>query len=271
MEEESSRRPNFSQEETDVLVREVQARSTRIYGTASRALRADDAKAAWEKVASVVNSCCPDTLRTVAQCKKRFNDVRRRAKHKLSEHRRQTGATGGGPSTSVPLTLAEDIASSTLSSVSIVGFGGIEVGTGKTNLFPYQQRYLVTCLNPLQQMNCVHRSQTPRATRMNSEPPPFLDIQTDGFEMLERELGSLTSRVQGLEAQLQAVDDRLRRVGDQLLPLASIDVHLRQLADAAERLLPRDTASVPSRSPRLRPCIRGGMRRSGGRGREGGR
>ena len=81
----SSRRPNFSQEETDVLVREVQARSTRIYGIANRPPRADDAKTAWDEVTNIVNQVCPDILRTAAQCKKRFNDVRRRGKRKLAE------------------------------------------------------------------------------------------------------------------------------------------------------------------------------------------
>ncbi|CAJ1057637.1 uncharacterized protein LOC117490598 [Xyrichtys novacula] len=48
-EETSARQLNFSQEETDVLVREVQSRSGRIYGHANRPPRADDAKAAWEE------------------------------------------------------------------------------------------------------------------------------------------------------------------------------------------------------------------------------
>ena len=133
--ETSARQPNFSQEETDALVREVQSRSGRIYGHANRPPRVDDAKAAWEEVSAAVNQVCPDVLRTAAQCKKRFNDVRRRAKLKLSQHRRQTATTGGGPSTSVVLSPAEDVASSTLPKISIEGFGVSEVGlTGKTNI-----------------------------------------------------------------------------------------------------------------------------------------
>ena len=68
MAEESSsvRRPNFSQEETDVLVREVQARSVRIYGTVSRPPRADDAKVAWEEVTTIVNQCCVSLVRSLS-------------------------------------------------------------------------------------------------------------------------------------------------------------------------------------------------------------
>ena len=90
----SVRRPNFSQEETEILVREVQARSVRIYGTASRPPRADDAKVAWEEVTNIINQLGSGALRTVTQCKKRFNDVRRRAKQKLADHRRQSSGTG---------------------------------------------------------------------------------------------------------------------------------------------------------------------------------
>ncbi len=50
------------------------------YGNANRPSRADDAKTTWEEVTNTVNQVCPDILRTAAQCKKWFNDVRRRAK-----------------------------------------------------------------------------------------------------------------------------------------------------------------------------------------------
>lgn len=50
----------FSREETDVLVREVQAQSGRINGNANRPPRTDEAEVLWEEV--IVNQVCPDTL-----------------------------------------------------------------------------------------------------------------------------------------------------------------------------------------------------------------
>ena len=45
-----ARQPNILQEETDVLVREVQAHSNWIYGNADRPPRTDEAEVVWEEV-----------------------------------------------------------------------------------------------------------------------------------------------------------------------------------------------------------------------------
>lgn len=83
---------------------------------------------AWEEVAVSVSSSSGIT-RTAAQCRKRYSDVRRRGKQKLAAHRKHHMETGGGPPTNMEeMTLAEDIAASTLSAESIEGFGGLEVG-----------------------------------------------------------------------------------------------------------------------------------------------
>ena len=57
--------PKLLQEDTDVLVREVQAHSGWIYGNTDRPPQTDEAEVGWEEV--MVNLICPDTLRTVAQ------------------------------------------------------------------------------------------------------------------------------------------------------------------------------------------------------------
>ncbi len=93
--------------------------------------------------------------------------------------------------------------------------------------------------------------------------------------MLEWELGALSSRVQGVEAQLQTMNERLLGLEDSLRPLASIDQSLRRLGDAADSLFPRPAA--PCRRWPLRPRTRGGLssppslKGRGRRGRGGGR
>ncbi len=110
------------------------------------------------------------------------------------------------------------------------------------------------------------------------EDEAFIQIQEGGFGMLERELGALSSRVQGVEAQLQTMNERLLGLEDSLRPLASIDQSLRRLGDAADSLFPRPPllpAAPRCRWP-LRPRTRGGLsspprlRGRGRRGRRGG-
>lgn len=82
----NSATPNCSvgQEETDVLVQGAPNRQEQIYGSANEPLRTDDGKLAGEEVTNLVN-CCSGPPQTAAQCGKRFNDIRRRARNKLEK------------------------------------------------------------------------------------------------------------------------------------------------------------------------------------------
>ncbi len=121
----SAKKERFTEGETDLLVREV---------------KACEVKQVWEEVAAIVSSSSGIT-RTVSQCRKRYNDVRRRGKQKLAAHRHQLHETGGGPpNTTVDLMPAKDIAASTLSAESIEGFGGLEVGVQGNAMITINQR-----------------------------------------------------------------------------------------------------------------------------------
>lgn len=133
------RQKKFTQEETDILVREVQNRYDKIYGTRNRPPRSEDVKKAWDEVAKTLNATSSTGIRrTAMQCRKRFNDVRRRTKQKIAGSRRAmqgsgagagAGAGGGGggaaASTSETPSPAED---TTFPEESAHGFGGLEFG-----------------------------------------------------------------------------------------------------------------------------------------------
>ena len=58
-------------------------RQEQIYGAANEPLRTDDGKLSGEEVTNLVN-CCSGPPQTAAQYRKRFNDIRRRARKKLA-------------------------------------------------------------------------------------------------------------------------------------------------------------------------------------------
>ncbi|CAJ1053925.1 myb-related transcription factor%2C partner of profilin-like [Xyrichtys novacula] len=110
----STRKRNFSDKETELLLREVQARFNRIYGYADRPPRPDEARAAWEEISVRVNQISSDVRRTASQCKKRFNDLRRRARLRLAKDLPQhTATTGSGPSTNIAPCAPGDVVSPT--------------------------------------------------------------------------------------------------------------------------------------------------------------
>ena len=72
--------------------REVQPGQACIY---AKPANANYVKTAWEEVTAIVSASSLGPLRTVGQCRKRFNDVRPRGKHKLASCQRDTCSTGG--------------------------------------------------------------------------------------------------------------------------------------------------------------------------------
>ncbi|KAK7925160.1 hypothetical protein WMY93_007470 [Mugilogobius chulae] len=121
------RSERFKPEETKLLVELVRSKENAIYGDSKTGPKPNDAKQAWEEIAACISSSS-GVVRSAFQCRKRYNDVRRRGKDKAATFRREMAGTGGGPSTVEPLTPAEELAVSTLPSESIEGFGGIEKG-----------------------------------------------------------------------------------------------------------------------------------------------
>ncbi|CAJ1081169.1 myb-related transcription factor%2C partner of profilin-like [Xyrichtys novacula] len=219
MEETSARQPNFSQEETDVLVREVQSRSGRIYGHANRPPRADDAKAAWEEVTAA------------------------------APHKRGGGGGGGG-------------GGRTTAAAAVGGQGGGEGGRGRRRRPRGGGRGGPGGAGAGARDAGGGRTQTRagntgrRRNRVQREDRPFLETQRAGFQMLERELGSMGARLGSLEAQVKLLQEVLQA---SLLPLASGVATLQRLVQGAERLLPPAHSSAPA-CPRwpLRLRTRGG-------------
>ncbi len=122
-----ARQERFTAEETDVLVRAVKDREVVLYGDGRNPPKIASVKQAWEEIATIVSSA--GIPRTSHQCRKRYNDIRRRGKSKLASINRARRVTGGGSASTQDLTPAEDIAASTLTAESVEGFGGFEIGT----------------------------------------------------------------------------------------------------------------------------------------------
>ena len=82
--------------------------------------------AAWRRVADSVGQAS-GISRTAEQCQKKYADVRRLVKKKLSE-RAQAQTGGGSPPQEPTLTPTEELVAARIPSQSVVGFGGPQVG-----------------------------------------------------------------------------------------------------------------------------------------------
>ncbi|KAJ8390677.1 hypothetical protein AAFF_G00100570 [Aldrovandia affinis] len=247
------RQERFSKGESDLLVREVQSRQERIYGTPKKPPRASDVKAAWEEVAAIITaSSSGGPLRTAVQCRKRFNDVKRRGR-KLASCRRDTRSTGGGPPTTQSLTPAEETAGSTLPTESAQGFGGLQadapgpLAEGRPQTQPEPETG-----GPARQEEGDDNPGLPnrrpsggQRRTQGQRDQPFLELQRAGFDMLQRELGLLR----------RTINSRLRRMESRAHPLrVSISRSLERLANVAERQSGPARAPSTPRAPRHPPA-----------------
>ncbi|CAJ1081150.1 myb-related transcription factor%2C partner of profilin-like [Xyrichtys novacula] len=209
--ETSARQPNFSQEETDALVREVQSRSGRIYGHANRPPRVDDAKAAWEE---------QHTTREEEEEEEEQQQQVVGGEEKEGEDEDDREEEDQGEPEPVPET---------------------REGAGRGDEPATRGR---------------------RRNRVQREDQPFLDTQRAGFLMLERELGSMGTRLGSLEAQVKALQEVLQA---SLLPLAAGVATLQRLVQVAAEAAHK-RGRPPGLTDRLqRPDPRGGGGGGGGR------
>ncbi|KAJ8354879.1 hypothetical protein SKAU_G00224460 [Synaphobranchus kaupii] len=270
MEDDIFVRRSFSQDETEVLVREVQSRRHRIYGTSNRPPRIDDVKSAWEEITNAVNACSSGPMRTVAQCRKRFNDVRRRGKQKLATARRESRATGGGPSSWPSSTPVEDVQLSIPFS-SVDSFGGIEAGyqpppmaatSPSAPAGPSCALASPSCAAGPSSAPTVEPDRAQRRgvrRRWDDDDQLFLYLQRGGFQMIEREFQTLnhtlntrlTRLERAIRVGLAAINQTLSLVtASQPTPAAS----LAQNQVSAEA--PSDpTAAPPLASPDQGPPV----------------
>jgi len=121
---------NFSKQEMEVLVSEVEARQEILFGKLGMHLTSEMKKGGWSEVTEKVNQVSGGELRTEKSVKKKWTDMASMLKKKEAARRREMCVTGGGtaPDTET-LSDVEVKVVGMLASESIEGvYGGCDVG-----------------------------------------------------------------------------------------------------------------------------------------------
>ncbi|XP_043849836.1 myb-related transcription factor, partner of profilin [Dromiciops gliroides] len=93
------RKPRFSYEENQILIQEVRANYSQLYGTQSRRVTVAERRRVWEGIAAKINGIT-SWKRTGQEVQKRWNDFKRRTKEKLARVPHSTQGSGVGPGAS---------------------------------------------------------------------------------------------------------------------------------------------------------------------------
>lgn len=88
------RKPRFSFEENQILIREVRAHYPQLYGVQSRRVSVAERRRVWDSIATKINGIT-SWKRTGQEVQKRWNDFKRRTKEKLARVPHST--QGAGP------------------------------------------------------------------------------------------------------------------------------------------------------------------------------
>lgn len=88
------RKPRFSFEENQILIREVRAHYPQLYGAQSRRVSVAERRRVWDSIAAKINGIT-SWKRTGQEVQKRWNDFKRRTKEKLARVPHST--QGAGP------------------------------------------------------------------------------------------------------------------------------------------------------------------------------
>ncbi|XP_075062061.1 uncharacterized protein LOC142150767 [Mixophyes fleayi] len=103
----TGRNVRFSHDENCVLVHNIIPCYEVILGNLAARTPLRRRHQLWGRVCEAVNAVGP-LKRTVAHCRKRFSDIKRRLKEKMAQERRSTRRTGGGPPLRMEYTTYEE-------------------------------------------------------------------------------------------------------------------------------------------------------------------
>lgn len=119
------RKLRFSDRELEVLTEEVQKHASQING---KNVTVTAKNHIWDLISQSV-SAVGISKRVSMDCKRRWNDLKRRTKEKISFNASQAKQTGGGPSQQQPLNCYEETVEQTLVSEQVTGLEeGIDTG-----------------------------------------------------------------------------------------------------------------------------------------------
>jgi hypothetical protein len=119
------RSKNFKVEETAVLVEEVEKRRALLFGPLKGPnLTQFHRDRGWQQVVDAVNAVAP-TVRTAAELRSKFKDLKTRAKHRVNAVKREGRKTGGGQNeANTPLSVIDAKLSQFIGTDSIEGIAG---------------------------------------------------------------------------------------------------------------------------------------------------
>ncbi|XP_061682462.1 uncharacterized protein LOC133504335 [Syngnathoides biaculeatus] len=198
--ENRKRKMKFGARELAVLVEEA---NKHIGELQERNLNISRRNAIWETICKKVNSV-GKTRRTPDEVKKRWQDIRRRTKEKMSQNKTAANKTAGGPAEDVPLSAIEEQLQLTFCDENIIGIEEFDI------LEPKTERKESALEIP---ESSPHSSQPKSSIDTSAEPPnhaPYEDIDKELLQQQKNQSAALQNGLQSIVHEVRAVSSVMR-------------------------------------------------------------
>ncbi|XP_055009062.1 myb-related transcription factor, partner of profilin-like [Boleophthalmus pectinirostris] len=247
----SRRGLRFTDAEVSLLANEVKKRKSIIYGNDNTPPQPHQVRRAWEEIAEIVSSLC-GIQRNPDQCRKRYNDIKRRGQPVTPVVPRQTERAVSPPKREMRVVLRKR--GRPPKKREKVTKTVCPVPESKKNVEPQDLEFEVhapieedpdyepspkkrAAVKPvIPEVVTLPVPPSPRAAPSLPKPRsiatdrhPFLELQQAGFDMLQSELSGLRDSITSLESRMSQMEVLLR-------PIGHIANSLSRIASAVERL-----------------------------------
>lgn len=138
------RKKNFTEEEIDCLLDEIEARWQTLFGSLNSGITTKGKSVAWQCVTASVNEV-GDGVRTLTEVKKKWNDLKLQGKKRIAAHKASVKATGGGPAGAPELSPTDQRIASILGTCAVSGIGS----HGDTECLLDEGEFPVCLFNPI--------------------------------------------------------------------------------------------------------------------------
>lgn len=124
-EADRKRKRKFTERELQILIEEVHKEHDKLFGKSSMQVPEGHKRKIWLRIQELINAIGV-TSRSIDDLKKRWYDLRKVAKERVSERRKHAAKSGAGVSTVPAPTALDLLVESTLQPETISGIGNVD-------------------------------------------------------------------------------------------------------------------------------------------------
>ncbi|OXA48913.1 uncharacterized protein LOC110854907 [Folsomia candida] len=230
--EGAKRSPNFTSLEKEVLVDEIVANLSLLFGQFTTKMTPEIQSEAWGRVLLKVNALgVVPGGRKLSEIKKKYQQLKSEVKAKGAANKRELNETGGGESALSQLDDLQEKILSTLPTVSVEGiFGGFDSSDKPTMKTTTARNHVPRCTPSSRSEQDPSINESPRPTKRKLPETTLYQLQTRQVTLLETQVKEL-KRIGDLMQQRNNIEEEKLKLKRKKFESSQFPNYVVQLTD----------------------------------------